>query len=374
MYKIEITEEIKRAFQEIQQARPDFELEKFVVGEKDTEQQAYAQCVLELQIKYNNIRRGILNRKKLEIQVEKLKEKNDEISDIKADLKRIDIEEQDYAMLGAIREFEALKRIFESFPKKYTRQELNDAQPEYWKKRLTRQANLDLLAKGRVGVGNLDALRQIGLSTVPELDHIRETEQKYLENGNVKMLIAVPTEKKAVNGLACLEGLIMPSGVQVKYYNCWGRTVADAYNDIAMQFLNDNADILLTVEDDTFPEPEAILKLYERIKDGFDAIGAWYPKRNKAKEGAHIILGEDGNRTFLDADGKIHEVYTLAMGCTMYTKNCFLKTDFPFFATTANLSQDSFFSQKLRDAGVKLYCDTAIKCKHIDRETGEVFE
>jgi hypothetical protein len=57
----------------------------------------------------------------------------------------------------------------------------------------------------------------------------------------------------------------------------------------------------------------------------------------------------------------VHEVYTIPMGCTLYSAEVFYKIEYPF-------------SQKLRDAGYTLYCDTSIRCKHIDRETSVVYE
>jgi hypothetical protein len=154
--------EMQGAFDEIQQPRSDYVLQNFVVGEKDTDPARYAQCVLELQIKYDVIRQAKLHRRKLEIEIAEFEALGTETSQIDAALKRIDIEIQDRAYLGASREFEALYGIWKSFPHKYTHEELNAAQREYWEKRLTRQANQDLIASGRVSVGNIDALRQIG--------------------------------------------------------------------------------------------------------------------------------------------------------------------------------------------------------------------
>lgn len=52
----------------------------------------------------------------------------------------------------------------------------------------------------------------------------------------------------------------------------------------------------------------------------------------------------------------------------------FTKISYPWFKTTPNMTQDSFFSQLAREAGYKLLVDTNIKCKHIDRSTGKVYE
>jgi len=76
----------------------------------------------------------------------------------------------------------------------------------------------------------------------------------------------------------------------------------------------------------------------------------------------------------MEPDGLVKEAYTLPMGCTLINSRVFSRLTFPYFATTDCLTQDSFFSQLAREAGFKLYCDTSIRCKHIDRGTGEVFE
>jgi len=126
--------EMEDAFNAIQQPRTAYVLERFVVGQHDTESQRYAQCVLEMQIKYDNLRRAKLNKRKLEIKIAELEKTGSEVDQIDADLIKIDLEEQDRAVLGALREFEALYKIWSRFPKKFTREEI-DANQEEWKKR-----------------------------------------------------------------------------------------------------------------------------------------------------------------------------------------------------------------------------------------------
>ena len=208
--------------------------------------------------------------------------------------------------------------------------------------------------------------------TIPE-KHIQEIEQEYLSQGNTKILIVIPTEKKMTEMHPGLKNFITPTGCQIKFYNVYGLPVAEAYNNAAEVFLKDGADYMFTIEDDTFPPDDALVKLLNHCENGKDVIGAWYPKKNSLNEGVHIVLGKN-RRTELKADGEVHAVYTLAMGCTLYKADVFKYTTAPRFVTTENLTQDSFFSQKMRKMGYKLWCDTSIKCKHVDRETGKVFE
>ena len=160
---------MQQAFDEIQMPRTQFVLQHFVVGAQDTEPQQYHQCVLELQIKYDAIRRALLQQKKIELQIERLEAKDDELASINADIKRLDLEGMNRALLGAMREFEALYLIFQSFPHRYTRAELDAAQGDYWAKRLLRQAETERQATGVVGVGNREALAQIGYLPQPQL-------------------------------------------------------------------------------------------------------------------------------------------------------------------------------------------------------------
>lgn len=375
---IDLVREMEDAFLEIQQPRTAYVLEKFVVGQHDHATQSYAQCVLELQIKYDNLRRAKLNRRKLEIKIKEYEDKGTELDLIEADIVRIDLEEQDRAVLGALREFEALYKIWKNFPKKYTRAELDEAQPDYWKARLERQAQQDLQSTGRIGVGNNEALRQIGLTGTPQLDHIREVEKKYLEVGDVKVLVCVPTREKAEK-LPVLENLTIPSGVQVKFLNVYGRTTADAYNEGIQTALNDGADFMLTVEDDTFPPPDAFQKIlgrYRELGDPKVVLGGYYVKKTPYAEGVHIhiVAGKRQALTLPSNDTAIHEVYTIAQGFTLFPMEAFLQTEYPWTVTTPHLTQDSFLSQKLREKGYRLIVDASIRCKHVDVNTGKVYE
>ena len=165
MFPVEIPNDLLQAFAEIQQPRSPYQIEKFVVGQHATIEMQYFQCVLELQIKYNNIRRAIINRKILQEDIEKLKAKG---KHLKAELKEIDIEEQDAAMIGALREFQTLYNIWKSFPVKFTREQLDANQEQYWHKRLITDANNEIMAQGRIGKGLLEVLQQIGLTVVSE--------------------------------------------------------------------------------------------------------------------------------------------------------------------------------------------------------------
>lgn len=373
-FNIQLHNDLIAAFDEIQMPRSEYELRKFVIESQDTQAKAYAHCVLELSNKYDALRLANIDVQIKEHEIEELEAKKDTVSMLEASKKKIELEQTNRARLGALREFEALYRIWQEFPKHYTRAEIDADQPDYWNKRIARQANSDMQSTGRVSSSNLDALRMIGKSSVPALDVVRDVEKRYLENGNVKILLCVATEEQAINGLPCLEGLDIPNNYQFKLLNVHGRTIDDAYDYAVQQAIQDDADYLFTIEDDTFPQSDAIVRLMQyAISNPLGVYGAWYPKRTKTRQGTAIVL-KDGKREFLNDDGQMHEVYTIPMGCTVYPMSLFYKVPRPWFVTTNVMTQDSFISQLAREAGYKLYVDTSIKCKHIDRKTQEIFE
>jgi hypothetical protein len=366
-------EEMIKAFDEIQMPRTPYVLENMVVNSKFTEQQKYAQCVLEMSIAYDNLRTAKCNAELKQIEIDEINAK-DRKGELEKEIKKIELEQLNRARLGAMREFEYLFKLWKSFGRTYTREELNEAQEKEYTIRLETQARQDMNATGRISVSNQEGLRHIGRFPYPELDISRSVEKRFLEDGKYRILLAVPTEFKAEKGLPCIEGLVFPNGAEIKIYNSWGRKVDDSYNHIVQTALEDKADFIVTVEDDTFPPKDAIVKLMKLFsKNENCAVGAWYPKKEKNRQGVHIEI-KKGKRGAMPDDGKIHEAYTMAMGCSIYPIEMFMTIPYPWFKTTTNLSQDSFFSQLARENGYKLLVDTSIKCKHIDRETGQVFE
>lgn len=155
-----ITPDVMCAIQEVQQPRSRYQLEKFVVNQHDTEEMRYYQVLLELQSAYFGIRRLSLTVKKADIEIARLRSTGDEIDELTAQEKELNSEESRLALIGAQREWEHLLEIWNTFPHKYTREEIEIAQPDYWKLRLRRQAESELIGSGRMTYGQIEAMRQ----------------------------------------------------------------------------------------------------------------------------------------------------------------------------------------------------------------------
>lgn len=160
---IEQIECLSAEIEEFQQPRSDFSLRHFVVGQHDLPGRQRVQAILELQIKMFGMKRSLIEREKIRLEIERWKRKlesEDELMRIRAGLeiqmKELDLAEIDLGLLGARREAETLLSILAVMPK-YTRAQVEAEEAEYWMRRLTRQYVLG----GRDIGGNLDAVLQI---------------------------------------------------------------------------------------------------------------------------------------------------------------------------------------------------------------------
>lgn len=160
---------LKEDIDAIQQPRSDFALEHFVVGMHDTPGRQRMQAVLELQIKMFNIQRAQLEERKLRVNIKQQEEiftnarkrtLEVELADIEIERIQTDLAEIRLARLGAVREAQALLAILNKLPK-YTYEQLQKEEVEYWNLRLTRQAMNDMKSIGTISQGNAEAIAQV---------------------------------------------------------------------------------------------------------------------------------------------------------------------------------------------------------------------
>ena len=171
---------ITEAIAEIQQPRSRYQLIHFVIGQHDTPEMRFYQLCLELQDMGYKLRVAQLGVRKAEVEIARLQATGDDLDAIEAEEKQIGLEQTQIVMRGAERELAVLTDLFDE-SQKFTRDEIEHAQPEYWQKRLTRQTNLQLMSGG-VQWAQLDSLRQAGL-----LDDLVGERERTLSNGHKEL-------------------------------------------------------------------------------------------------------------------------------------------------------------------------------------------
>jgi hypothetical protein len=172
---------ITDAIAEVQQPRSRYQLIHFIIGQHDTPEMRFYQLCLELQDMGLKLRLAQIGVRKGEIEIARLLETGDELDALEAEEKEVGLEQTRIVMRGAEREVAVLTDLFDE-SQKFTRDEIEHAQPEYWQKRLTRQTNLQIMAGG-VQWAQLDSMRQIGLLD----DMVEERERQLVEHAQMEL-------------------------------------------------------------------------------------------------------------------------------------------------------------------------------------------
>jgi hypothetical protein len=169
-------DEINKAIAEVQQPRSRFQLERFVLGQHATTEMQYYQTVIELQDSIYKYKMAKIAVQKSELKIAKLRSTGDELDELKAQEIELGLAQTQFAMLGAEREMKHLLEIFDSFTHKYTRAEIESAQPDYWQARLSNNAKAMLMGGQSVNAAHIEAMEQAGVldSFVAEVEKTKK--------------------------------------------------------------------------------------------------------------------------------------------------------------------------------------------------------
>jgi len=155
--------EIEKSIVNIQQPRSNFQLKHFVIGQHKTSEMQFYQTCLELQDMIYKYQIAKINVQKTELKIERLRETKDEMKELKAQKLEVGLRQTSLAMIGAERELNELISIFNQFDIKYSRAEIEAAEPEYWDKRLTGNAKAMLMGGTSVNYAHIEAMEQAGV-------------------------------------------------------------------------------------------------------------------------------------------------------------------------------------------------------------------
>jgi hypothetical protein len=155
-------EELLKYAQSIQQSRSRFQIERFVIGQHDTAEMQFYQLCLELQTLITSSKRLEIEIEKTKLQVKRLLMSGDEMDALDAELAKLGLASQEASLESIKKEMAILVDIWNLFEKKFSREEIEANQEDYWVKRLTRQANSQAIGQGSVDMGHIEALQQVG--------------------------------------------------------------------------------------------------------------------------------------------------------------------------------------------------------------------
>ena len=165
---------LPKEYKEMVFSMSEFQIKHFVVNSQHNPYRQFKQILLELEVRYTNLEQVNLEVEKNRLERDLLLEKMEkETSPAQKKLYEFDIKKNDITFDNITRsrervisEIENLHKIEQQFRSQYDVKEIMDNQEkhehDYWIKRLATQSALELLTVGRIGVGNLEALMQMG--------------------------------------------------------------------------------------------------------------------------------------------------------------------------------------------------------------------
>ena len=202
----------------------------------------------------------------------------------------------------------------------------------------------------------------------------------------MKILIAVPTSEFIFpDVMKAIWDLKAPEGAQVDFDYVRGYDCARARNKIIEKAKG--YDYVLMVDNDTVVPKDALMSMLE---DNEEVVLGYYAHRNFSREftGKTNLckLGEFNytNQYMADEVRGLKEkgeykiqVHGGGLGCALIKMSVLDKLEYPYFdwvnyATGYVLSEDLFFDERCRTAGVPIYADTRVACGHIFRYVQEI--
>ncbi len=210
------------------------------------------------------------------------------------------------------------------------------------------------------------------------------------------MAVIIPSREPhlQIPFVQALQSLMYPMNQRRFMFFVTGAEVGQAYDDQVAGILAHpelgTVKYVLTLEDDTLPPPDAILKLVESIELGpFDGVGGLY--HTKGDFNMPMAYGDPAEfartgvldfrpRNIVQAlqHGEIMEVNGIANGCSLFRAETFKRFPRPWFQTLNKMgegamTQDLFWCAKARRGGARFAVDMRVCCAHMDWSTGTAY-
>jgi hypothetical protein len=162
--------------------------------------------------------------------------------------------------------------------------------------------------------------------------------------------------------------------------------VGEAYNAGIALILEQCRDwrYLLTLEEDNLPPRDAVLRLYESIRE-WDIVGGLYWMKHECP--TPVAFGDPRASTFhlrpiLPQPDTVMPVCMVGLGCTLWRLEVFRRLPGPWFETKAEVSsegvaltqtQDVCFFERAWQAKLRVAVDTRVRVGHLDVAPGVIY-
>ena len=198
-----------------------------------------------------------------------------------------------------------------------------------------------------------------------------------------RVLIAIPTFENIYPDTFKALWDMDKGGHDVGFEFVRGYDCATARNNIVKRALDAGADYLMMVDNDVTVPRDALVNLMEH---GVDVVMGYYAHRNKDNDSTtktNVCKRGELNYTMQYTGGELAayrnngenlvRVHGGGMGCILIRCSALARMQYPYYkwvdyGNGGMLSEDLYFCEQCRMAGIKIYVDTRVSCGHMFRQ------
>lgn len=198
-----------------------------------------------------------------------------------------------------------------------------------------------------------------------------------------RVLVAVPTFENIYPDTFKALWDMDKGGHDVGFEFVRGYDCATARNNIVKRALDAGADYLMMVDNDVTVPRDALVNLMEH---GVDVVMGYYAHRNGANDATtrtNVCKRGELNYTMQYTGGELAayrnngeylvRVHGGGMGCILIRCSALARMQYPYYkwvdyGNGGMLSEDLYFCEQCRMAGIKVYADTRVSCGHMFRQ------
>lgn len=190
----------------------------------------------------------------------------------------------------------------------------------------------------------------------------------------MRTLIAIPCmDTVHTFFMVSMLGLRKPAGTEIAVASC--SLIYEARHTLAMKAINEGFDRVLWLDSDMNFAPDLLERLGADLDEGREFVcGLYFTRKNPIKPCVYRICHPTADRqgnilptaeAFEEIPGGIFEAEGCGFGACMMTTDVIRRAGpMPFFPAEG-YGEDLTFCRKAREAGVRLWCDPAIRADHI---------
>lgn len=198
-----------------------------------------------------------------------------------------------------------------------------------------------------------------------------------------RVLVAVPTFENIYPDTFKALWDMDKGGHDVGFEFVRGYDCATARNNIVKRALDAGADYLMMVDNDVTVPRDALVNLMEH---GVDVVMGYYAHRNGSNDSTtktNVCKRGELNYTMQYTGGELAayrnngenlvRVHGGGMGCILIRCSALARMQYPYYkwvdyGNGGMLSEDLYFCEQCRMAGIKIYADTRVSCGHMFRQ------